>query len=380
MNIQTGESHHDWWRRAEREGRLHPGNGPEYTRRILPNRRPFLRSEALASGLFTRRRLERDFDVVAKGVLAHPLPPDTPRQVRGDDPGPFLFDIVTRARAMFLLHEQVVIGFWAALAMHGLLYWADAAPVVLLTDDRQKSGPGSTRKAALAPLAPVYRRWPTSGQRQTCTPDPRFPGLRCVTAPIATVQCLKTVLSGAHVWPVPEVPGLTDTQVRGVQLLDAVFQCTTATADDILDACPRILARHRILPLLSLADDGAQSPRETLLRLVVRDALPTGFHWSSQVPVSWGSGRGRRTVLDLACEELKVAVYYDGSTHREDAQTVKDIDQMQELKDMDWEVLRVDAELFANRRKLRRLLDNMIARALAGRKEVVCGESGEEAA
>ena len=71
------------------------------------------------------------------------------------------------------------------------------------------------------------------------------------------------------------------------------------------------------------------------------------------------------TVLDLACKELKIAVYYDGADHHGSERKDRDIDQIQELRDRGWEVLRVDAELFRNRVKLHRLLDNMVVRALA---------------
>jgi very-short-patch-repair endonuclease len=361
--MDTGDNRWDWWRRAEREGRLHPGNGPEHTRRVLPRRAPFHRATALAAGQ-TRRALEKTCVAVAWGVLFLPLPDDTPRQVRGDDPGSYPADIVTRARAQHLRHPGLVIGGWAALALHGLLYWADSAPVMLLTDGTG-SGRSDHATAADRALKPVYRQWRTGRPRLTCTPDPVFPALRCVTVPVATAQALQSIVRRKHRWDVPDVPGLTDVEVRCVQLIDAVLQCTTVTPAQITDACRGLVSSRLLRRVLTLVDDGAQSPRETLLRLVIRDALPAGHHWSSQVRVAWGTGRGKSTVLDLACRELKIAVYYDGATHRADAQAVKDIDQIQELKDNGWEVLRVDAELFRNRGKLRRLLGNMVSRAVA---------------
>lgn len=363
MENTAGDSRWDWWRRAEREGRLHPGNGPEYTRRILPSRPPFLRKAAIAAGR-TRHALERKFITVARGVLFRPLPEDTPQQVRGDETGGFPADIVTRARAQHLRHPDLVIDGWGALAFLGLLYWADSAPVVLLTDG---SGAGSTDcgTAGDRSLKPVYRPWRKDRPRTTCTPDPVFPGLRCVTAPSATAEVLQSIIRRKHRPPVPDIPGLSDIEVRCVQLVDAVLQCTTATLAEIRDACRGVVGRRLLRRVLALVDDGAQSPRETLLRLIIRDALPAGFRWTSQVPVSWGSGRGMSTVLDLACKELKIAVYYDGADHHGSERKDRDIDQIQELRDRGWEVLRVDAELFRNRVKLHRLLDNMVVRALA---------------
>ena len=112
----TGETMAQWWRRAEKEGRLRPGNGPEYTRRILPKRVPFLRKDARESGKITRHRLDRLYIEVARGVLFLAFGEDTPRQVTGDLPGMFLVDIITRARAQWLRHRTLVIGAWAAAA------------------------------------------------------------------------------------------------------------------------------------------------------------------------------------------------------------------------------------------------------------------------
>ncbi len=364
MNTFTGKSPRDLWRRAELERRLPPGNGPEYTRRILPRRVPFLGAGVVEARKLTRHALERDYQQVARGIYFKPLPEDTPRQVRGDDPGGFPADIITRARAQYLRHPDAVIGGWPALGFHGLLHWADSAPVLLL-QDRHETRAVNSRRAAKNPLLPVFRRWHPKVPRETCTPDPRFPELRCVTVALAVAQCLRTVFRRSHEWPVPEIPGLEDVQVRGILLIDHVLQCTTVGVDEIARACRHHVSARRLAPVLALVDHGAQSPRETLLRLVVRDSLPEGFRWSSQVRVSWGRGRGKSSVLDLACEELKIAVYYDGASHQGAEQTAKDIDQIQELKDLGWEVLRVDSELFRDRAKLHRLLDNMVDRAFS---------------
>lgn len=360
----TGKQLQDWWRRAADEGRLAPGNGPEYTRRILPHRRPFLGAAALSAKHLTRHALKRDHRPVARGIYFKPLPENTPHQVRGDDPGAFPADAITRARAQHLRHPDAVIGGWPALAYQGLLHWADSAPVVLL-QDRHETRAVNSRQAAKNPLAPVFRRWHPKVPREVCTPDPRFPDLMCVTAPLAVAQCLRSVLRRTHEWPVPEIQGLEDVQVRAIQLIDDVLQCTTVSLDEIRRACRHHVSDRRLAPIIALVDHGAQSPRETLLRLTIRNSLPDGFAWSSQVRVGWGTGKGKSTVLDLACEELRIAVYYDGVTHHGEEQTTKDIDQIQELKDMGWEVLRVDAGLFRDRAKFRRLLDNMVDRALA---------------
>lgn len=351
-----------WWRRAADEGRLRPGRGPEYTRRVLPHRLPFLRQAALDSGVVSKHVLAKHYLTVAWGVLFLVLEPDTPRQVTGDSPGPFLVDIITRARAHWLRHRSAVISGWAAAAFHGLLYWSDSAQVVLLVTST-RTGRGRTRRASEKRLVPTFRTWPDCVPRETVTPDPRCPELRCVTAPVAAAQCLKSIFRKMHTWPVPDIPGLNDVQVRAVQFIDAYLQCTTVTVEEIVTACRGLVSLRRLAPVLPLIDYGAQSPRETLLRLVAGPHLPEGMQWSSQFRVDLPGSTW--TVLDLACAELRIALYYDGADHRTETRNKQDIDQIQELKDLGWEVIRVDAGLFADRTRLLRLLDNAVARAAA---------------
>ncbi|AGP29989.1 DUF559 domain-containing protein [Corynebacterium terpenotabidum] len=280
----------------------------------------------------------------------------------GDRPGLFLVDIITRARAHWMRHRDAVISGWGAAAFHGLIHWADSAQVVLLVEGR-RTGRGRSSTAAEKRLVPTFRTWPACLTRETVAPDPRCPELRCVTAPVAAAQCLKTIFKKTHSWSSPEIPGLLNVQVRAIQFIDAYLQCTTVTVEEIVQACRGLVAKAKLDGILHLVDYGAQSPRESLLRLVVRDQLPEGFHWSSQVRVDLPASTW--TVLDLACPQLKVALYYDGSGHGNVARTKRDIDQIQELKDLGWEVIRVDAELFANRAKLLRLLGNAVNRAAA---------------
>jgi hypothetical protein len=351
-----------WRERARREGRLSSGRGPDYTRRILPHRLPFRRQDALDSGRVSKHALAAHYLTVAWGVLFLALPPDTPRQVRGDDPGAFLVDIITRARAHWLRHPDAVVSGWAAAAFHGLLYWADSAQVVLLVSTT-RTGRGRSRTASEKRLVPTFRTWPDCVLRETVTPDPRCPQLRCVTAPVAAAQCLASIFRRTHTWPVPDVPGLTDVEVRAVQFIDAYLQCTDVTVEEIVTACRGLVSRRRLAPVIRHVDYGAESPRETLLRLVTDPCLPDDRHWTSQFTVRLPESTW--TVLDLACPELKIALYYDGATHRTETRNKQDIDQIQELKDLGWEVIRVDAELFANRDKLLTLLNNAITRAIA---------------
>lgn len=159
-----------------------------------------------------------------------------------------------------------------------------------------------------------------------------------------------------------------DREVRAVQLIDAFYQCTHVTARQILVAARGTVSRRVLKRVLALCDQGTQSPMETVLRLLVRDTLAdvAGDHvWSSQVTVVLGTWYRKRTTPDLACVELKVALYYDGRHHDEDDQNDTDFRLFQQLKDLGWEVVRVNRDLLSDLEELMKQVDAAIARAVA---------------
>ncbi|EFG76615.1 hypothetical protein HMPREF0591_3491 [Mycobacterium parascrofulaceum ATCC BAA-614] len=127
--------------------------------------------------------------------------------------------------------------------------------------------------------------------------------------------------------------------------LDALARATGFKVDDVL----RIAKRHpgspglrRLETALELVDPGAQSPRESYLRLLLIDAgLPRP---QTQIPVLGVDGIPV-AFLDLGWAEDMVAVEYDGDQHRtERRQYVKDIRRIEMLEQMGWIVVRVVAE------------------------------------
>ena len=90
---------------------------------------------------------------------------------------------------------------------------------------------------------------------------------------------------------------------------------------------------------LSLVDGGAQSPRETWLRLLLIEA---GFpRPQTQLPVCDGTGKAI-AYLDMGWEDLKVAVEYDGEQHRTDRrQYIWDVRRRELLDHLGWIVVRV---------------------------------------
>lgn len=336
-------------RSAEQTGHYRAGRGPYYCTRILSTHVPEIRQLELRSGT-SRRTIERDcVRLTRTTIFARRHINDT------GDFGAYAADIIARARAHHMTAPDRIIAGWAAAAFHGLPYWADSAPVLMLAPGRS-SGSDRTSTAARHPMRVVLRRLPAQFdlRRDTARPDPEFPALTVVSPEIALVQCLRSVLSGKHSWYTVNVPGLDPKTVRAVQLIDTFAQCTHVTWEQVCTAAAGKVARGVLETLRSLVSLGAESPRETLLRLCVRDALPDGHRWETQVRVDYaeetGAGRSRErwTVFDLACRSLRLGLYYDGAHHTGRPQLEKDFEQLQGLQHGRWTVVRVNRKLMSN--------------------------------
>lgn len=99
---------------------------------------------------------------------------------------------------------------------------------------------------------------------------------------------------------------------------------------------------RQLRELLPLVDGGAESPRESRIRLLLVDA---GFPPpETQIPVIQ-SGTYPVAWLDMGWREYEVAVEYDGDHHRKDRkQYVKDMGRLRMLESLGWIVIRVIAE------------------------------------
>ncbi|AGB25299.1 hypothetical protein Mycsm_05091 [Mycobacterium sp. JS623] len=127
-----------------------------------------------------------------------------------------------------------------------------------------------------------------------------------------------------------------------VARLDALGNATRFKADDV-----RVIADHhrgargmlQLRVALDLYDPGAESPKETWLRLLmIRAGYPRP---QTQIPVPRPDGRGWY-YLDMGWEDLKLAVEYDGEQHRNDpAQFAYDILRSEDLDVIGWTRIRV---------------------------------------
>lgn len=353
------------WEQAVANGRIQPGRGPYFTRRVLPTRTPMLRTDALARGI-PRSTVDR-WDKPVRRIVLPPLPdpaetaetaPRLGPAGHGDDPAPYTWDIVTRVRALWLLTRDAVVSGWGAAALHGLPHWADSERAVFLSTRTRRNNSGN---------GAVFREL-TPGT-VTVNPDPEFPDMRVITAAHAAAQCLATILHGKKWWYVHHVPGLDDRHVRAIQFIDAVYQCSHLTRNQILEGARRIVNRRVLKRLLPLTDYGAQSPMETVLRLIVRDELPAGHTWTSQVRIDLADGdvagpaSARTTVPDLACTRLGVALYYDGRHHDGADQTDTDFVLFQKLRGVGWEAVRVNRTLLSDRSEMMDHIRSAITRA-----------------
>jgi very-short-patch-repair endonuclease len=93
---------------------------------------------------------------------------------------------------------------------------------------------------------------------------------------------------------------------------------------------------------LQLVDAGAESPRETWLRLLLIEA---GYpRPQTQIPV-YGNHGELVAIVDMGWDDIKVAVEYEGDHHRTNRiQFNRDIARMDALTELGWIVVRGTVE------------------------------------
>lgn len=129
---------------------------------------------------------------------------------------------------------------------------------------------------------------------------------------------------------------------KAMENLDSLARATHFKVDDVLavaEAHRRVRGRRRVPGLLDLVDAGAQSPKETWLRLVLIDA---GFpRPRTQIPVLAPDGYPIY-YLDMGWEEFMVAAEYDGQQHRTDPDQYRgDVMRSEYIETRGWRRIRV---------------------------------------
>lgn len=255
---------------------------------------PFVGSEALALGRLTRYELRRYHRAVLPDVY------------------------VDRRAGTSLLHRTVSAWLWtrregtvaglAAAALHGARWIDDDVPVELIW------------RNARAPHGVITR----ADQLR----DGEVMAVRGL--PVTTAE--RTAFDLGRRGP------LTGAVAR----LDALMRATKidVTAIDALAADhPHTRGLRQLEKALDLVNPGAESPKETWLRLLlIRHGFP---HPQTQIPVPAPDGY-TTYYLDMGWEDLKLAAEYDGDQHR----TTRDrfayeIQRAEDIAAAGWHVVRV---------------------------------------
>ncbi|HKI38948.1 MAG TPA: hypothetical protein VKA66_00740 [Mycobacterium sp.] len=257
---------------------------------------PFIGTEALAAGELSRHELRTYYRAVMPNVYVEKRLQPSLRQ--------------RTAAAWLWSRREAVIAGAAASAMHGAMWVDDNAPVEMIWRNARAPQRVVTRDELL--LNDEFQR---------------LDGLY-VTTPERTAFDI----------------GRRGTLGRAVAGLDALAAATDFKARDVGE----LAAKHghasglrQLEAALDLVDAGAQSPRETWLRLALIDA---GFpRPRTQIPVLGADGFPRH-FLDMGWEDIMLALEYDGDHHRTDRrQFAKDVDRLEYVDRIGWTVIRVVA-------------------------------------
>ncbi|OBJ29986.1 hypothetical protein [Mycolicibacter heraklionensis] len=229
---------------------------------------PFLGSEAVRTGRLTPYALRSQFVAIHPDVYV-------PTGTRAT--------AVLRAQAAWLWsRRRGVIAGQSAAALHGAKWVDDRAPAELLYDCRR-------------PPRGV-RSWSDRVQAD----EVQLIGGLPATTPA------RTALDLACRYP----------SGRAVAAIDALARATRLTMADVEVLAERYRGRRgirRARMALELADGGAESPRETWLRLLlIRAGFPQP---QTQIPVYDEYGQ-LAAVADMGWEDIKVGVDYEGEHHR----------------------------------------------------------------
>ena len=261
--------------------------------------RPFRGSVAIAARRLTAHELDRDHRRIYRDVYVH-------KEV----------DVTARVRALaaaeFAGPTSILVGMSAA-AMHSTKYLAADDPAEVVRDGNYKAPPGMIARHYVLAEDEVQLR---------------HDGIR-VTTPARTAFDLGRRLP----------------RQDAVVVLDALCHATDlkpAEIEAVMMRYPGARGVRRLREILPIIDGKAESPPESLTRLLLIDAgLP---HPDTQVYVFDKFG-GFIARCDMGWREWKVIVEYDGEDHWTRARRANDIERYALLEELGWVVVRVGADL-----------------------------------
>lgn len=275
------------------------GNRQPVRRR--PIRMPFLGTEALAAGKLNRYSLRTRYEPVFRNVYVPTGTELTPKD---------------KAVAAWLWsgRQAIAVGLSAA-ALHGTL-WIDAKHPAELNQPSRSQPPGIL----------IHSDTLLDGET-------------------SLIRGIRTTTPERTAFDLGRRRGVTTAVIR----VDALIQATRLKLADVATMADRHRGARGVVQLrrvLQLADDGAESPQETRLRLLYTEAGMRPSHTQIEV-FDHGRQVGR---IDMGWPEWKVGVQYDGIQHWTDpGQRTRDIDQTVEYEDLGWRIVRVGADLLRYR-------------------------------
>lgn len=258
---------------------------------------PFLGTEAVAAGAVNRYQLATHHDQLFRNVYVP----------KGYEPTP-----VDKAVGAWLWSgRRATLAGMSAAALHGSK-WIDARLPAELNHSSRHKTPGIVLHSDALADDDVCRV-----------------GDIAVTSPARTAYDL-----GRR-------PGRTTAVIR----LDALMQATGLKPVDITALADRHRGARGIIGLramVELSDPGAESPQESVTRLVLTDAGLRPTH--TQIEVFDGLDFVGR--IDMGWPAWKVGVEYDGAQHWTDPRVRdSDINRQAELERLGWRIVRVSADL-----------------------------------
>ena len=258
---------------------------------------PFIGSEALACGALDRHQLRTRYRTLLPNVyLSATAQPCLEQRI---------------SAAWLWSRGRATIAGAAAAALHGAKWIPNAVPVELICVNSRPPDGVLTRRCLLL-----------DGEAQTMAG-------RSVTTPERTAF---DIGRGAAIHP-------------AVARLDALAAATGFKVEDVLLVSrrhPRSPGLRRLESALELVDAGAQSPRESYLRLLL---IESGFpRPQTQIPVL-GADAIPSAYIDVGWEEYMVGVEYEGAEHQTDrGRYVNDIHRLEMVEQKGWLIVRVVAE------------------------------------
>ncbi|ULE33936.1 type IV toxin-antitoxin system AbiEi family antitoxin [Mycobacterium sp. IDR2000157661] len=253
-----------------------------------------LGSEAVATGHITRARLRWRYRALYPDVY---VPRDDVPTLRDRSVGAWLWS-----------GRRAVITGRAAAALHGAKWVDEQAPIEMLWPNNRAPEGIVTRRERIA-------------DDEMCDID----GMSVATPARVALDLAR------H-----------QSRVSAVTHLDALVAATRLRKVDAVALAERYAGAKRVAQCreaFELMDGGAQSPKESWLRLLLVDS---GFpRPQTQIPVHHADGYPF-AYLDMGWPKVKIAVEYDGDQHRTDrAQYAWDVRRLRALIELGWIHVRV---------------------------------------